>query len=292
MKEIFIVLRNIKIRFLYKTILRRIFFSIEPESMHNGMLIFGRFLGSNIVTRAITTLSFSYSNKRLEQKILGVRFPNPIGLAAGYDKDAILTDILPSVGFGFAEVGPITGEPCEGNPQPRLWRLEKSKSLAVHYGLKNEGCEKISKRLKNKKFAIPVGTSIAKTNSRGTVGLKEGINDYVKAYRKFTDIGSYFTINISCPNAFGGQPFTDEERLDKLLNEIDKTTKKKPIFLKLSPDLSKNEIDKILQVADQHKVDGFIFTNLSKKRDTKKIIDKNVPEKGTFSGKPVEDSDN
>lgn len=262
---------------------------IEPESMHNWMLEFGQFLGSNAITRAITTLSFSYSNKVLEQKIAGIRFPNPIGLAAGYDKDAILTDILPLVGFGFAEVGSITGEPCKGNPRPRLWRLPESKSLVVYYGLKNEGCEKISRRLKSNKFLIPIGTSIAKTNSKDTVGLKEGINDYVKAYKKFIDSGSYFAINISCPNAFGGQPFTDSGRLKELLTEIDKIQTKKPIFLKLSPDLTRAEIDKILLVSGQHKVDGFICTNLSKKRNTKRIIDKNVPEKGTFSGKPVED---
>ncbi len=289
MREVLIQIRNGTARFAYKAIFRRIYFRIDPEDIHDWMLWFGNFLGTNIVSRGLTALAFSYSNKSLEQKILGITFRNPIGLAAGFDKDAVLTGILPSVGFGFAEVGSITGEPCRGNPKPRLWRLKESKSLVVYYGLKNEGSEKISERLRNKKFAIPIGTNIAKTNSKDTVGLKEGINDYVKAYKKFVAIGGYFAINISCPNAFGGQPFTDANRLDKLLSEIGKITTKKPIFLKLAPDLTKGEIDKILFVAGQHKVNGFICTNLSKKRNTKKIIDKDVPEKGTFSGKPVED---
>ncbi len=292
MREVLIQLRNLISCFLYKSIFRRIYFQIDPEDIHDRMLRFGNFLGTNIVSRSLTALAFSYSNKSLEQKILRINFRNPIGLAAGFDKDAVLTDILPSVGFGFTEVGSITGEPCRGNPKPRLWRLKESKSLVVHYGLKNEGSEKISKRLKNKKFSVPIGTSIAKTNSKDTVGITEGVNDYIKAYKKFTDIGSYFAINISCPNAFGGQPFTDPGRLDKLLTEIDKVSTKKPIFLKLSPDLTRGEIDRILLVADQHEVSGFICANLSKKRDTKKIIDKDVPEKGTFSGKPVEDSAN
>ncbi len=287
-----IYLRNRITGFLYRNVVKPIFFRIDPETVHDRMINTGRFLGNYFITRNIIKFIYSYSNKKLEQTILGIKFPNPIGLSAGFDKDAILTDIIPSVGFGFIEVGSITGQPCEGNPKPRLWRLKKSKSLVVYYGLKNKGCEKISKRLKNKNFMIPVGISIAKTNCSKTIETDAGIKDYVKAFSKFTNIGSYFTINISCPNTFGGQPFTNSKKLDLLLTRIDRIPNKKPIFLKLSPDLIKKEIDAIINVSKQHRVHGFICTNLTKKRNIKNISDDFVPEKGGISGKVVEDLSN
>jgi dihydroorotate dehydrogenase len=288
MREGLVYFRNLTTRFLYKLIFRNIFFLQDPEVVHDRVVNLGSFLSSNFLTRSLTSLSFFYSDESLEQTVRGVKFENPIGLAAGFDKDALLTDILPSVGFGHAEVGSITGEPCRGNPRPRLWRLKKSKGLAVHYGLKNDGAEQISKRLKKKTFAIPIGTSIAKTNSKETIGTEAGIRDYVKAFNRFTRIGSYFTINISCPNTFGGEPFTDSKKLDRLLTKIDKIPTKKPIFLKLSPDLTKKEIDSILLVSARHKIDGFVCGNLTKKRKINEIVDRNVPARGSLSGKIVE----
>jgi len=290
--EFLVLLRNLINRFFYKVILKPIFFQVEPENMHDSMVAFGRLLGKYQITRKITGAFFSYSNKSLEQNILGIKFRNPIGLGAGFDKDAVLTDILPHVGFGFVEVGSITGEPCEGNPRPRLWRLKRSRGLIVNYGLKNEGCAKIAERLKSKKFFIPIGTSIAKTNSSETVSDESGISDYVKAFGKFISIGDYFTINISCPNAFGGQPFTDAMRLDKLLEKVDKVPTKKPVFLKLSPDLSHEQVDRIIEVSKKHRVDGFVCTNLTKQRKNKKIIDKIVSKEGGISGKVVEEQAN
>lgn len=253
------------------------------------MIAVGRLLGATWPTNKLTALLFTYSNKKLEQEILGINFPNPIGLAAGFDKDAYLTDILPSVGFGHAEVGSITGEACKGNPKPRLWRLKKSRSLLVYYGLKNEGCIRIAERLRSKTFAIPIGISVAKTNSKQTVEIEAGIDDYVKAFSKFVDIGSYFTVNISCPNTFGGEPFTDPVKLDRLLKRIDRVPTKKPIFLKISPDLTKKEVDAILSVVARHRVQGFICSNLTKKRNNKKILDTDIPTKGGLSGKVEEE---
>src|SRR3990167_5864324 len=289
MKEFLIQTRNLINRFFYEVILKNIFFLIDPENMHDSMVAFGTLLGKYQLTRKIVEVFFSYSNQSLEQKILGIKFKNPIGLGAGFDKDAVLTDVLPCVGFGFLEVGSVTGEPCGVNPRPRLWRLKKSKGLVVNYGLKNEGCEKIAKRLLGKKFQVPVGISIAKTNSPKTVSDDAGINDYVKAFGKFVTIGDYFTINISCPNAFGGQPFTDAARLEKLLIKIDKIPTRKPVFLKVSPDLTKSEIDKILAVSKRHMVCGFICTNLTKNRNNSKIAESSLPKEGGISGKVVED---
>src|SRR3989344_4498157 len=268
--NIIVFTRNKIFGFFYKFIFKNIFFLFDAEEVHDFIIKFGKFLGSNSVTRFKTRLLFNFEDKRLEQNILGINFKNPVGLAAGFDKNGYLIDIMPNVGFGFMEIGSITGERCEGNKKPRLWRLKKSKALVVNYGLTNNGCEEISDRLKNKEFKIPLGVSIAKTNSKECADTIKGIKDYVKTTKKFSNIGDYFAINISCPNAFGGQPFHEKDKLN----------------------LHFNEIDDIISISNKHKVNGFILTNLTKKRDNKNILDKNIPEKGGISGKVVEDLSN
>ncbi len=273
---------------IYKYVLKPIFFKFDPEEVHDHITSMGIFLSKYTITKKLTRFFFKYSNPILEQKILDINFKNPIGLSAGFDKNAELTNILEDVGFGFEEVGSITGEYCSGNQKPRLWRLKKSKSLAVYYGLKNDGCEAISKRLQNKKFKIPIGISIAKTNCKETTDTDKAIEDYFKAYKAFINIGDYFTINISCPNAYGGQPFTDSKKLESLMTKIISISRVKPIFLKVSPDLNKQEIDEVINVAEKFKIDGFICTNLTKNRNNKNIKDENVPEVGGLSGKVVD----
>ena len=267
-------------------------FSLDPEFVHDTVVGFGKMLGKFSATRAITQKAFSYKSSVLEQTIFGIKFTNPIGLSAGFDKNAELLDILPSVGFGFAEVGSITGEPCEGNSKKRLWRLPKSKSLLVNYGLKNDGAQKISERLRSKKFTFPVGVSVAKTNSAQTVETSSGVADYVKAYKLFANIGDYTTINISCPNAYGGQPFTDPHRLELLLSEIDKIQTTKPVFIKFSPDMSEPQLDLLLEVIGKHKISGIVCTNLTKNRELDSIKDTDMAETGGMSGKVVEDLSN
>lgn len=271
--------------------LKPVFFRHDPEDVHDKMMWVGESLGRFWVARKITKLLFSFKDPSLEQKILGITFANPIGLSAGFDKNAILTDILPCVGFGFAELGSVTGEPCAGNPKPRLWRLKESKSLLVYYGLKNDGCEKIAARLRGKKFDMPFGISIAKTNDATTIEIAAGVADYVKAFRECQGIGAYDTINISCPNTCGGEPFTDPIRLEELLSAIEKIKTTKPIFLKLSPDLTREQIDNIIAVCDRHwsHVQGIICSNLTKKRNNDKILDADVPATGGMSGKIVGD---
>ncbi|MBI2629140.1 quinone-dependent dihydroorotate dehydrogenase [Candidatus Pacearchaeota archaeon] len=298
MKELIIYLRNKAIKGIYKGIIKQIFFKLDPEKVHDNTLRLGRILGSNPITRLATKTCFSYSNSMLEQEILDIKFKNPIGLSAGFDKDGYLIDIIPESGFGFEEIGSVTGEKCEGNPKPRLWRLKKSKALVVYYGLKSEGCEAVAKRLQEKlsnnseKFKMPIGISVAKTNSKLTASTEAGIKDYVKAYKAFAEIGDYTTINLSCPNAYGGQPFHDAKALNSLLAEIKKIPSKKPIFLKIAPDLSEKQIDNIINLAEKYKINGFVCTNLTKDRKNLKIKDNNLPEVGGISGKAVEELSN
>ncbi len=252
------------IGFLYRNALKPILFLFDAEKVHDLFVGVGVFLGKYKITQWKTRWLFAYQNLRLEQTVLGIRFRNPVGLSAGFDKDAKMIDIMPEVGFGFEEVGSITGEPCEGNPKPRLWRLPQLKSLVVWYGLKSEGCEKIAAFLKNKKFKIPIGTNIAKTNNVACAETEAGIADYAKSFAALKDIGDYFTVNISCPNAYGGEPFTDPVRLDALLARLDAIPTKKPVFVKFSPDLAGEKLDALLDVCGRHRVHGFICTNVTK----------------------------
>jgi len=265
---------------LYKWILKPIFFKFDPESIHDRMIALGYFLGRHWLTRKKTSLWFGYSNQILKQKILGINFENPVGLSAGFDKDAVLTHIIPSVGFGFMEVGSITANPYGGNSKPRLYRLPKAKSLRVNYGLKNSGAEILHRRLQGKIFSFPVGINIAKTNSPETSDVNKGIEDYFFTYKIFQDVGSYFTINISCPNTCEEHPiFAEPQNLDLLLNKIFSIPKNKPVFVKLSPDLQETKLEKILEVCLKHQVDGFVCTNLTKVNSLGHIG------KGGFSGK-------
>jgi dihydroorotate dehydrogenase len=277
------------IRWSYRLVGKPVFFAQDPENVHDRVTGLGALLGRFSFTRHLTSAFLGYKHPSLEQTILGIRFKNPVGLAAGFDKDARLTKTLPGVGFGFEEIGSVTGEPCEGNPKPRLWRLPKSNGLIVNYGLKNEGSEAIAKKLRSMSFEFPIGTSVAKTNSPATVEMDAGIADYAKAFRAFTDIGDYFTINISCPNAYGGEPFVEPGKLDALLTFLDQIPTKKPIFLKLPADISFDEADALVSVADRHRVQGLIATNLTKKRENPAILPEEVRgiDVGGISGKPV-----
>ncbi|MBI4272935.1 quinone-dependent dihydroorotate dehydrogenase [Candidatus Uhrbacteria bacterium] len=293
MIEHLIRLRNNVTRTAYQKLLKQFFFSQDPEDVHEKITHLGVRLGAWPLMRVVTDAMFSYHHPSLRQTVDGISFSNPIGLAAGFDKNASLTDILPSVGFGFVEVGSITGEPCEGNPRPRLWRLQKSGGLVVYYGLKNDGCEAVAKKMKQKKYRVPVGISIAKTNCQRTVDVQSGIDDYAKAFLAFQDIGDYCTINISCPNAFGGEPFTNPSHLRLLLERIDSIPYEKPIYLKLASDLTVDQLDGLLDAVAGHRISGFISTNLAKKRDPSLLKDTSIPEVGGISGVPVRDiSDN
>ena len=162
---------------VYKRVAKPLFFRKDPEDVHDAVTRVGEFLGGNGVTRFLTCAAFAYEDPSLEQRVAGIDFPNPVGLAAGFDKDARLVDIMPSVGFGFMEIGSVTGEPCKGNPRPRLWRMPNSRALVVNYGLKNDGCEAIAARLAGRTFGVPLGTSVAKTNCEATADAEKGIED-------------------------------------------------------------------------------------------------------------------
>lgn len=285
------------LHFFYINLFKPIAFKFDPEFVHDRMSSFGHFLGKFKLGRWLTGKFFSYpQDSILEQQINGVTFKNPVGLSAGFDKNARLMNILPYVNFGFEEIGSVTMESYVGNPSPRLYRLKKSKGLVVYYGLMNDGVKAIGQRIKKAlKTDMILGVSVAKTNSEKTAKEEDGILDYYHCLKYLINhnIGQYYTINISCPNTFGGEPFTTSDKLDRLLNKLSEIKTDKPIFIKMPINLELQNFDALLQVCIKYNITGVIIGNLTKIRDPELIKD-SIPEnvKGGISGLPTQELSN
>jgi dihydroorotate dehydrogenase len=275
-------------------------FLMDPEQAHYSMKRIGVFLGSNPITKSFTSLLFDYGHKSLKIEVDGIKYRNPIGLSAGFDKDGELTKIYPNLGFGLAELGSITGEICPGNPGKRLFRMVKSKSIVVWYGLNNMGAEKLSSRLAGQKFGrLRVGINAALSNMSSEFDLDSSIADYLKTMTLFKDIGDYYTVNISCPNTQEGEPFVDKDKLDALLTAINKHIRPitaKPIYVKLAADMTVKEIDTIVDACVEHNMEGVVCTNLAKPQYNTEHRPEEYPTtkgllpagKGAMSGLPLQ----
>ena len=289
------------ISFCYRNLLKPILFRFEPEFVHNRFTFVGRNLGRFGFTRGLTRRIFRFDHPKLAQEVLGLRLTNPVVLSAGFDKQADMVNILPSIGFSGMEMGSITWKPYSGNAKPRLYRLPKSKAIVVYYGLKNLGVvDTIVKFKKSVKQEIlqsdfQIGISIAKTNSDETCTVEAGIEDYYQGLKSFVEagIGDYYTINISCPNTFGGEPFTTPDKLSKLLGRLATIECKVPIFVKMPINLDWTDFRKLIDVVIRHKIKGVIIGNLNKNHQDPNILEK-IPEhlKGGISGKPTFDLSN
>lgn len=278
---------------LYKKLLKPILFLVDPEIIHNNFTRFGEILGSYGLTQAIFRAIYGYRGPDISKTIDGITYKTPVLLSAGFDFNAQLPTILQELGFGGEEVGSVTLRPCEGNEKPRLGRAIKSQALIVWKGLRNDGVDQIIERLKRKSPHIPadfvVGISIARTNDFKTSSEEEGIADYVGSYKKLitANIGNYYTINISCPNAFGGEPFTEKTRLAKLLGAITSIRNEKPIYVKFPINQPWNEIQELLDVCLQYRVNGVIIGNLNKDYSSLDFREEAPQEyRGGLSGKP------
>jgi dihydroorotate dehydrogenase len=292
-------IRNFVLKMLYR-LFRPLIFLMEPENAHYTLKKGGVLLGSNPFTRFITGLLFDYGHKSLNTTVNGISYRNPIGLSAGFDKDGELTKIYPSLGFGLAELGSFTGEVCPGNPGRRLFRMVKSKSIVVWYGLNNFGAEKIATRLEGTNFGrLRVGINAAKSNITPNFELQESIRDYIKTMTLFKDIGDYYTINISCPNTQDGEPFVDADNLATLLKAVNdkiRPISNRPIYVKLAADLTFDEIDVIIDGCLKYKMDGVVLTNLAKPDCNEEHIPEEYPSydgrlpkgKGAMSGLPLQ----
>ena len=294
-----IAFRNFFLKLSFRAI-RPLIFMMEPEQAHRTLKRAGVFLGNNKFLKSLTGLFFNYDHESLNIEVDGINYRNPIGLSAGFDKDGELTKIYPSLGFGLAELGSFTGEVCPGNPGKRLFRMKKSKSIVVWYGLNNEGSEKISQRLADEDFGdLRVGINAANSNLTPEFILQDSISDYLKTMKLFKDIGDYYDVNISCPNTQDGEPFVDKDNLDALLIAINKEIRPisdKPIYVKLAADMTLEEINIIVDACMEHGMDGVVCTNLAKPEFNSEHRPEEYPTnrgllpkgKGAMSGLPLQ----
>jgi dihydroorotate dehydrogenase (fumarate) len=228
-------------------------------------------------------------------KFNGMRLTNPLGLGAGFDKNAVTAVPIEAIGFGYATFGSTTGRMCPGNPRPWFHRLADAKSLMINVGLANEGVDSVKQSVANatsNAVTLRVGQSIARTNDAIAADDTEGIQDYVKSLTELANKTDYIEVNISCPNTFKGEPFTSPERLDQLLTELDKIEHSQPLTLKMPSDKNWAEFEQLLDVILKHNVQGVTISNLRKDRNEVKKTDGSTYEipkewKGNLSGAPT-----
>jgi len=276
---------------LYRSILKPILFHFDPERVHDWFIALGEKFGNFGPTYTLLNFIYGLRGSGAETTVDGLHYRTPIILGAGFDYNARLINVLPALSFGGVEVGSVTARPCKGNPKPRLTRLPKSQSILVNKGLRNDGVDVIIKRLQNKKKIkdFVVGVSIARSNVEETVSVEEGINDYLESFKKLNEanVGDYFTLNISCPNAFGGETFAEPVLLEKLLSTLSEVPCDKPFYVKMPINLDWPAFDDLLRVIEKFKVAGVVIGNLNKDYLSLKVRDE-APEKyrGGLSGRP------
>jgi len=276
---------------MYKSIIRPLLFLLPPEKVHFFVAIVLKiFLGVPLADHFLRLL-YSVKNKKLEKEVAGIRFPNQVGLAAGFDKNATLYRDFSNFGFGFIEIGTVTPLAQPGNEKPRLFRLPKDKALINRMGFNNNGLEKAIKNL-NKKRDIIIGGNIGKNTSTPN---EMAVNDYVKCFKGLYGYVDYFVVNVSCPNISDLKKLQDQESLEQILTEITDVRKNfdkyKPVFLKVSPDLNLRQIDQTLSLVDKSGIDGVVVANTTVSRENLNTSQKKIEKigNGGLSGLPIRD---
>ncbi len=275
---------------MYKTLIRPILFLFSPETIHhwvvNGLKFIFKIPGKAWVIRKFTTVN----DHKLAREVFGLKFKNPVGIAAGLDKQAEMFNELANLGFGFVEVGTITPKGQPGNPQPRLFRLPKDKALINRMGFNNSGVDEAIKNLRKRKTNIIIGGNIGKNTATPN---DKAIEDYVYLFDKLFDHVDYFVVNVSCPNITDLHELQDQESLTAILNEIQKINhqkpKSKPVLLKVSPDLNEKQLDEVIEIVAATKIDGVVATNTTITRNGLTTDKQKVDEiaNGGLSGQPI-----
>jgi len=269
---------------MYKEVLRPLLFQFDPEKVHHSTFKTIRFF-SSIGLGGIFRNMYQKKHLSLERNVFGLTFPNPVGLAAGFDKDAKLYKELSDFGFGFIEIGTVTPKPQEGNPKKRLFRLQEDNAILNRMGFNNGGVLEAAKRLKTNKNVL-VGGNIGKNKNTPN---DEAVNDYVICFEALFDVVDYFVVNVSSPNTPNLRELQDKEPLTHLLQTLqnlnNEKVKRKPILLKIAPDLTNEQLLDIIDIVSETKIDGVIATNTTISREG--IISEKKKEMGGISGKPL-----
>lgn len=252
---------------IYRNLVKPILFKKDAEWAHEKAIELATKTSQYAYLQTAAKSLFGFESTQLEQELFGCTFPNPVGLAAGFDKNGTTALAMQALGFGFVEVGSITAQASEGNPKPRAFRLPDDHSLINRMGLNNEGTDSIIKRLEKVKLAIPLGINIAKTND-ATIHGDAALQDYLYSYEKAQPVADYITINISCPNTGEGKTFEDPAALRDLLSVLEPGQDgKKPTLVKLTVDLDRESLEKLVEICEAFSVAGYVATNTSSGRD-------------------------
>ena len=270
---------------MYKFLIKPILFLFDPEWVHHAVFyllkVIHRIPGMGSMIRAL----YHIKDQRLERKLFGLTFPNPVGLAAGFDKDAKLYQELSNFGFGFIEIGTLTPKPQPGNPKKRLFRLPEDNGLINRMGFNNQGVVEAIERLK-KNNGVLIGGNIGKNKITPN---DEAVSDYVQCFEALFPHVDYFVVNVSSPNTPNLRALQDKEPLKHLLQTLKnlnlKRTSPKPILLKIAPDLIDDQLLDIIDIVTTVKIDGVIASNTTLSREG--LISSNKSEMGGLSGKPV-----
>lgn len=243
---------------MYRHFLKRMLFLLPPETAHHLVLGLLRLPGVSKL------LGYCYreDHPALARTVFGLTFRNPVGLAAGFDKNARAFDALGELGFGFVEVGTVTPQPQPGNPKPRLFRLPPDRALINRMGFNNDGAMAVARRLKKRRSALIIGGNIGKNK---TTPNEDAISDYEKCFEALYDFVDYFVVNVSSPNTPNLRELQDREPLTQLLHQLQERNRRKPlpkpILLKIAPDLSEGQLDDIIRIVQSAGIAGVIATN-------------------------------
>lgn len=275
-------------KLVYRYGAKPVLFKIAPDAVHNHMVAAGIMTQRYGALRTLIRGSWAYRNDTwLAQTIHGTRFLTPIGLSAGFDKNIQLAPLMKAIGFGYMTGGSVTAKVCAGNSRPWFHRLPHLKSLAVHAGLGNDGSEVISRRIQGYDPAafndFPLFISVARTNEKDVVSQEASIEDFRTTLKRVANLSQFIEINISCPNAYGGEAFTTPDALESLLVAVDSLKLSQPVFVKM-PAVTDGEFRALLDVIVSHKVAGVTICNLRKDR-TGLAVSREI--KGGLSGRPV-----
>jgi dihydroorotate dehydrogenase len=280
---------------MYKHFIRPILFFIDAEKVHHLVFKFLTVSGKIPGVKSLLGSIFQHKHTKLGRNLLGLHFENPVGLAAGFDKDAKLIDELNCFGFGFIEIGTLTPKPQPGNDKPRLFRLKADQALINRMGFNNGGVEEAAKRLKKRNSKVIVGGNIGK--NKLTLN-DQAFQDYALCVEALHEHVDYFVVNVSSPNTPGLRELQEKEPLRKLLADVKSLAMSKPnpkpVLLKIAPDLTTTQLDDIVEILKETKTDGVIATNTTISRENL-VTNKEQLEKignGGLSGKPVADRSN
>jgi dihydroorotate dehydrogenase len=268
---------------LYERFLKPILFAMDPEQVHE------------LAIATLETLSRwpwlldripRLVDQRLNREVFGVRFPSPIGLAAGFDKNALALPAWEALGFGFIEIGTITAQGQTGNPRPRIFRIPEIKALINRLGFNNEGVEKVAMRLTRLRQSsawpkIPVGVNIGKSR---IVPLEDAVADYLQSFQRLRGLGDYFVLNVSSPNTPDLRKLQEATAIGALFKAIQEQNQGKPLLVKIAPDLTLEQLDHILMLAEEYQLAGVVATNTTIDHQT---VPEDKRQTGGLSGQPL-----